>query len=74
MLNSHKKSFILFFQIWHSKGVNLQTSVHTLKGEEDAARSPYHIHRIDFGRGSRLFYCEFDGQRPKRVIVKVIGE
>lgn len=30
--------------------------------------------RIDFGRGPRLFYCEFDGQRTKRVIVKVIGE
>jgi uncharacterized protein UPF0047 len=27
---------------------------------------------IDFGRGPRLFYCEFDGQRTKRVIVKVI--
>ena len=30
--------------------------------------------RIDFGRRPRLFYCEFDGQRTKRVIVKVIGE
>jgi secondary thiamine-phosphate synthase enzyme len=30
--------------------------------------------RIDFGRGPRLFSCEFDGQRAKRVIVKVIGE
>ena len=30
--------------------------------------------RIDFGRGPRLFYCEFDGQRSKRVIVKIIGE
>jgi secondary thiamine-phosphate synthase enzyme len=30
--------------------------------------------RIDFGRGPRLFYCEFDGQRTKRVIVKIIGE
>jgi thiamine phosphate synthase YjbQ (UPF0047 family) len=30
--------------------------------------------KIDFGRGPRLFSCEFDGQRTKRVIVKVIGE
>ena len=30
--------------------------------------------RIDFGPWQRLFYCEFDGQRTKRVIVKVIGE
>src|SRR5512135_215263 len=29
---------------------------------------------IDFGRGPRLFYCGFDGQRTKRFIVKVIGE
>jgi thiamine phosphate synthase YjbQ (UPF0047 family) len=30
--------------------------------------------RIDLGRGPRLFSCEFDGQRTKRVIVNVIGE
>ncbi len=30
--------------------------------------------RIYFGPWQRLFYCEFDGQRTKRVIVKVIGE
>jgi thiamine phosphate synthase YjbQ (UPF0047 family) len=30
--------------------------------------------RIDFGPWQRLFSCEFDGQRTKRVIVKVIGE
>ena len=30
--------------------------------------------KIDFGPWQRLFYCEFDGQRSKRVIVKVIGE
>lgn len=30
--------------------------------------------RIDFGPWQRLFYVEFDGQRSKRVIVKVMGE
>jgi secondary thiamine-phosphate synthase enzyme len=30
--------------------------------------------RIDAGPWQRVFYCEFDGQRSKRVIVKVIGE
>jgi secondary thiamine-phosphate synthase enzyme len=30
--------------------------------------------KIDFGPWQRLFYVEFDGQRSKRVIVKVIGE
>jgi len=30
--------------------------------------------RLDFGTWQRIFYAEFDGQRDKRVIVKVIGE
>jgi secondary thiamine-phosphate synthase enzyme len=29
--------------------------------------------RLDFGTWQRIFYAEFDGQRDKRVIVKVIG-
>lgn len=30
--------------------------------------------RLDFGPWEEIFYGEFDGQRPKRVLVKVIGE
>ena len=30
--------------------------------------------KLDFGPWQRIFYAEFDGQRPKRVIVKVMGE
>jgi len=30
--------------------------------------------RLDFGTWERIFYGEFDGRRPKRVLVKVIGE
>jgi secondary thiamine-phosphate synthase enzyme len=29
---------------------------------------------LDLGPWQRIFYAEFDGQRKKRVIVKVIGE
>ena len=29
---------------------------------------------LDFGPWQQIFYAEFDGQRRKRVIVKVIGE
>ena len=29
---------------------------------------------LDFGPWQRIFYAEFDGQRDKRVIVKVMGE
>ncbi len=30
--------------------------------------------KFDFGPWEQIFYGEFDGQRPKRVLVKVIGE
>lgn len=30
--------------------------------------------RLDFGTWERIFYAEFDGRRPKRVLVKIIGE
>jgi thiamine phosphate synthase YjbQ (UPF0047 family) len=28
---------------------------------------------LDFGPWEQIFYGEFDGRRPKRVLVKVIG-
>jgi secondary thiamine-phosphate synthase enzyme len=30
--------------------------------------------KLDFGPWQQIFYAEFDGQRDKRVIVKVMGE
>jgi len=30
--------------------------------------------KLDFGTWQRIFYAEFDGQRDKRIIVKVMGE
>ena len=30
--------------------------------------------QLDFGTWEQIFYFEFDGQREKRVLVKVIGE
>ncbi len=30
--------------------------------------------KLDFGRWEQIFYGEFDGRRPKRVLVKIIGE
>ena len=30
--------------------------------------------RLDFGPWEQIFYGEFDGHRPKRVLIKVIGE
>jgi len=30
--------------------------------------------KLDLGTWEQIFYCEFDGKRKKRIIVKVIGE
>ncbi|KHO51159.1 MAG: hypothetical protein QT04_C0046G0044 [archaeon GW2011_AR11] len=30
--------------------------------------------RLDFGTWEQVYYAEFDGQRKKRVLVKIIGE
>jgi len=30
--------------------------------------------RLDFGPWEQIFYGEFDGRRPKRIMVKIIGE
>jgi thiamine phosphate synthase YjbQ (UPF0047 family) len=30
--------------------------------------------KLDFGPWEQVFYFEFDGQRAKRVLVKIIGE
>jgi len=30
--------------------------------------------KLDLGPWQQVFYCEFDGQRRKRLIIKVLGE
>jgi len=30
--------------------------------------------RLDLGPWQQIFYCEFDGRRPKRLVIKVLGE
>jgi thiamine phosphate synthase YjbQ (UPF0047 family) len=30
--------------------------------------------RLDLGPWQAIFYCEFDGRRPKRLIIKAMGE
>ena len=29
--------------------------------------------RLDLGPWQQVFYCEFDGRRPKRLVIKVLG-
>ena len=35
---------------------------------------PITASKLDFGTWQQIYYAEFDGQRQKRVIVKVMGE
>ncbi|MCL5958612.1 MAG: secondary thiamine-phosphate synthase enzyme YjbQ [Chloroflexi bacterium] len=35
---------------------------------------PITASRLDLGPWQQVYYAEFDGQRPKRVIIKVLGE
>jgi secondary thiamine-phosphate synthase enzyme len=30
--------------------------------------------KLDFGPWEQIFYGEFDGQRPKRILIKILGE
>lgn len=30
--------------------------------------------KLDFGTWEQIFYAEFDGRRPKRILIKIIGE
>jgi thiamine phosphate synthase YjbQ (UPF0047 family) len=30
--------------------------------------------RLDLGTWEQIFYAEFDGKRPKKILVKIIGE
>jgi secondary thiamine-phosphate synthase enzyme len=59
---------------------------HNLTGEDNASAHlkrtimgrevvlPVTAGKLDFGPWEQVFYGEFDGQRPKRVIVKILGE
>jgi secondary thiamine-phosphate synthase enzyme len=35
---------------------------------------PITVGRLDLGPWQRIFYAEFDGQRDKRLVIKVMGE
>lgn len=78
------------YQVWLEKlapfDASPQTYAHNRTGEDNADA---HMKRqvmgrevvvavtqgkLDFGPWEQIFYGEFDGRRPKRVLVKVIGE
>ncbi len=76
------------FKLWLERLVpeDVNKYKHNLTGEDNAYA---HLRRtlmgrevvvaitegaLDFGPWEQIFYAEFDGQRPKRILVKVIGE
>ena len=86
-VNDWEDGLINDFQVWLEKlaprGLPYQ---HHETGEDNADAHlkrtimghqvivPITAGRLDLGPWEQIFYAEFDGQRRKRVVVKVIGE
>ncbi len=87
-INDEEKGLKQDFQEWLEKlaPYDVRRYKHNLTGEDNGHA---HIKRtvmgrevviavsegrLDFGPWEQIFYGEFDGQRPKRVMVKIIGE
>ena len=86
-INDAESGLIQDFQEWLKKLAPANKDYkHNLTGEDNAYA---HLWRtimgrevsvavtegqLDFGPWEQIYYAEFDGQRKKRVLVKVIGE
>ena len=86
-INDAESGLIEDYQKWLKKLVPMDENYrHNLTGEDNAYA---HLMRtimgrevvvavtngkLDFGPWEQIYYAEFDGQRKKRVLVKVIGE
>ena len=86
-VNDWEEGLINDFQVWLEKlapaGLDYQ---HHRTGEDNAdahlkrtimghqVMLPITAGKLDLGPWEQVFYAEFDGQRRKRVIVKVMGE
>ncbi len=81
-----KDGMILVSAMHITAGVYVKNYQHHQTGEDngDAHLKSLIIHhevivpvtngKLDFGPWQQIFYAEFDGQRDKRVIIKVMGE
>jgi secondary thiamine-phosphate synthase enzyme len=85
-INDAETGLIQDYQEWLQKLVPDKDYKHNLTGEDNAFS---HLMRtimgretviaitkgkLDFGTWEQIYYAEFDGQRQKRVLVKIIGE
>ncbi|MBU2100669.1 secondary thiamine-phosphate synthase enzyme YjbQ [Candidatus Micrarchaeota archaeon] len=85
-INDAESGLIEDYKEWLHKLVPDKDYKHNLTGEDNAFS---HLMRtimgretviavtkgkLDFGTWEQIYYAEFDGQRQKRVLVKVLGE
>ncbi len=85
-INDAESGLIEDYKEWLKKLVPEKDYKHNLTGEDNAFS---HLMRtimgrevtiaitngkLDFGTWEQIYYAEFDGQRKKRVLVKVLGE
>jgi secondary thiamine-phosphate synthase enzyme len=86
-INDAESGLIEDFQDWLKKlAPDHKDYKHNLTGEDNAYAHLWRTvmgrevvvavtnGKLDFGPWEQIFYAEFDGQRRKRVLVKVIGE
>ena len=87
-INDNESGLLQDFRNWLEKLAPMSVNLykHNLTGEDNAYA---HLWRtimgretsiaitngeLDFGPWESIFYGEFDGKRPKRILVKVLGE
>jgi secondary thiamine-phosphate synthase enzyme len=86
-VNDNESGLIEDIDVWLEKLAPFNKNYHHHQTGEDNADShlkallihhevivPITVGKLDLGTWQRIFYAEFDGQREKRVIVKVMGE
>ena len=87
-INDAESGLINDFQKWLKKLAPTDESLyqHNLTGEDNGYAHLWRTvmgrevtvaitnGKLDFGPWEQIYYAEFDGQRKKRVLVKVIGE
>jgi secondary thiamine-phosphate synthase enzyme len=86
-INDAEKGLIYDYQKWLKKLIPMDGAYqHNLTGEDNAyahlmrtimgreAVCAITSGKLDFGPWEQIYYAEFDGQRKKKVMVKIIGE
>lgn len=87
-INDNESGLLKDFEKWLEKLASKDVDMykHNLTGEDNAYAHLWRTimgrecviaitnRKLDFGPWEQIFYGEFDGQRKKRVLIKIIGE